>query len=161
MSTSKQHRHASRAHSGYRWLSWLPLATILTLFVIVFFLAGCGGSSDATTSSENGEVIIGLTDAEGDHATYTVDVLSLTLTKSNGVEVETLPLNTRVDFAQYTELTEFLTAATIPNGIYTRASMVLDYSNADIQVEDASGNLVAITNIQDVDGNPIQTLAVS
>ncbi len=94
------------------------------MFLIVLFilLSGCSGSD--SLDSESGDVVIGLTDAKGGYATYTVDVLSLTLTKSNGVVVETLPLNTRVDFAQYTELTEFLTAATVPGGVYTKASIV-------------------------------------
>ena len=68
-------------------------------------------------------MVIGLTDQEGDFHSYTVDVLSLTLTKLNGAVVETLPLNTRIDFAQYTEMTEFLTAATIPSGVYVKAQM--------------------------------------
>lgn len=156
MSTSNQTGQSVTRPVYTRWLSWLPLLLIITFFTI---LSGCSGSD--TAAGDSGEVIIGLTDAEGDHATYTVDVLSLTLTKSNGVVVETLPINTRVDFAQYTELTEFLTAATVPNGVYTKATMVLDYSSADIQVQDPTGALVSVTNIQDIDGNPIQTLEVS
>ena len=122
------------------------------------WLGGCSSNSDSS-----GEVVIGLTDAEGDFASYTVDVQSLTLTRQDGVVVETLPLNTRVDFAQYTELTEFLTAATVPAGVYVEASMVLDYSSADIQVEDAMGNVVPVPigNIVDLDGNPVTTLAMS
>lgn len=132
---------------------------VLVLSVASLFLVACSENGDETSSS--GEVVIGLTDAKGDYASYTVDVQSLTLTKQNGVVVETLPVNTRVDFAQYTELTEFLTAATVPAGVYTKASMVLDYSNADIQVEDAAGDNVPVTIIQDLDGNPIQTLEMS
>jgi hypothetical protein len=141
--------------------SWWQIMLLFVFLTFIFSITG--GCSNSTSADDDGssEVIIGLTDAEGDHATYTVDVLSLTLTKSNGVVVETLPLNTRVDFAQYTELTEFLTAATVPNGVYTKASMVLDYSNADIQVEDADGNIIPVTTILDIDGNAIDTLAVS
>ncbi|HEC20045.1 MAG TPA: DUF4382 domain-containing protein [Gammaproteobacteria bacterium] len=123
-------------------------------------LTACGGSSDNPTEGD-GEVVIGLTDAEGDFASYTVDVKSLTLTKANGAVVETLPVATRVDFAQYTELTEFLTAATVPNGVYVKASMVLDYANADIWVEDANGDAVQVTSVVDSDGNAINELAVS
>ena len=36
--------------------------------------------------------------------------------------VETLPATTRIDFAQYVDLTEFFTAATIPNGDYVAAT---------------------------------------
>ena len=38
------------------------------------------------------------------------------------------------------DVSEFLTAATVPNGRYVKGSMVLDYSNADIQVEDSNGD---------------------
>ncbi len=120
-------------------------------------LTACGGSesSSAAGDNSNGEVIIGLTDAPGDFQTYTVDVVSLTLTKANGTVVETLPVQTTVDFAQYTEMTEFLTAATIPSGVYVKGSMVLDYSNANIQVEDQAGVTTPVTLIKDEDGNDV------
>jgi hypothetical protein len=140
---------------------WLTSLLIIFLGFIFISASGCSSTDSTGSSADNGEVIIGLTDAEGDNASYTVDVLSLTLTKANGVIVETLPLNTTIDFAQYTELTEFLTAATVPSGVYTKASMVLDYSNADIQVEDPDGNIIPVTTIIDIDGNPIDTLEVS
>ncbi len=137
------------------------LPSLFLLFVSIL-LAGCGASSDSATEAEgDGEIIIGLTDAEGDFASYTVDVLSLTLTKANGAVVETLPLSTRVDFAQYTEMTEFLTAATVPNGVYVKASMVLDYSDADIWVENAAGDAVKVDNIVDTDGMALRQLDVA
>ena len=119
---------------NYRY--WLTLVASL---VVAFNLTACGGGD--SSGEGNGQVIVSLTDAQGDFATYTVDVLSVKLTHADGREVETLPLTTRVDFAQYTDLTEFLTAATVPNGRYVKGSLVLDYSNADIQVEDTNGNL--------------------
>jgi hypothetical protein len=121
--------------------------------------SGCGGGSSGSSSSpdQTGEVVIGLTDAPGDFHAYSVDVVSITLTKASGAVVETLPLSPRVDFAQLTELTEFITAATIPSGVYTAATIRLDYSNADIQVEDATGNIVAAV-ARDASGNPITVL---
>lgn len=135
---------------------------LLSLFLFVFsiVLVGCATSEDDGVEG-GGEVVIGLTDAEGDFASYTVDVLSLTLTKANGAVVETLPLSTRVDFAQYTELTEFLTAATVPNGAYVKASMVLDYSDADIWVENAAGDALKVENIVDADGVTLTQLEVA
>ncbi len=144
---------------------------LITVLIVVGFIAatfgllGClGGSSGSTntaTENESGDLIISLTDAKGDFASYTVDVVSLTLTKQNGAVVETLPVSTTVDFAQYTEMTEFLTAGTIPNGIYTQATMTLDYQNADIQVENEDGDPVAVDTIRDEDGNDITTITVS
>jgi len=139
------------------------LLSLFLLFISVS-LVGCGGSSgkeSETEASGEGEIVIGLTDAEGDFASYTVDVLSLTLTRANGAMVETLPVSTRVDFAQYTEMTEFLTAATVPNGAYVKASMVLDYSDADIWVENAAGNAVKVDNIVDTDGMALSQLEVA
>ncbi len=132
----------------------------LSLGLCLLLLAGCNGSGGATPSSDSGEVVIGLTDAEGDFLAYSVDVLSLTLTRADGTVVETLPLKSRVDFAQYTEMTEFVTSAAIPSGVYTSAKMRLDYSAADIQVEDASGHAVA-ASVRDVNGLPITTMEVS
>ncbi len=135
-------------------------STLAVLCMALLLISGCGSSSSSGSgASETGDVVIGLTDADGDFLTYTVDVVSLTLTKANGTVVETLPLSTTIDFAQYTEMTEFFTAATIPSGVYTHASMQLDYSNADIQVE-VNGESVS-TEIQDRNGNPVTMLDVT
>ena len=136
----------------------------LALLLSATLLTACGGggstgSSTGTGSSNEGQVVIGLTDAEGDFHSYTVDVLSLTLTHQNGAVVETLPLSTRVDFSEYTEVTEFLTAATVPTGIYTHATLSVDFSNADIMVEDAGGNPVAAVAV-DANGDPLGQISL-
>ena len=143
-----------------KWGRWLIL---LASFIFTLSLTACGGGSGSSQAGNDteGQVLVALTDAAGDFATYTVDVLSIKLTHANGTVVETLPLSTRVDFAQYTELTEFLTAATVPNGRYVKGSIVLDYSNADIQVEDETGNAKPVTNIVDSNGVAVTTLEVN
>ena len=120
------------------------------------------GGSGATAAPTTGQALVSLTDAAGDFLSYTVDVQSLTLARGDGTVVETLPVTTRVNFADYVEMTEFFTGATIPSGDYTAARMRLDYSTTDLQVEDASGNAVAVPlgNIHDVNGNLITTLDV-
>lgn len=136
-------------------------ARALGTFFLALSIAACGGgggSSDGGgTSNTSGEVVIGITDAPGEFITYTVDVVSLALMKANGAVVETLPNRTRIDFAQMTELTEFLTAATVPNGIYTDARIRLDFTNADIKVENAAGNAVD-AQVRDANGNAVTTL---
>lgn len=140
---------------------WNGLARGLLLSLAVLSLGACGGGGNSDggggSSGADGQVVIGLTDAPGDFLSYTVDVVSLSLTRANGTVVNALPTTSRVDFAQYTDLTEFLTVATIPSGVYVSAQMTLDYRNADIQVEDASGAAVK-ASVQDSNGQAITTL---
>lgn len=144
---------------------WERLLSILTLSLFIAAivgLIGCDiGINDGDEMESDGQIVIGLTDDEGDFINYTVDVVHLTLTKASGTVVHTLPVSTRVDFAQYTEMTEFLTAATVPAGVYTQATLLLDYQEAEIWVEDSNGDAVEVESILDGDGNPITTLEVS
>jgi hypothetical protein len=141
-----------------RFLSFLII--FLAGFIVMSF-AGCSSDTNSSTNSQaQSNLVIGITDDEGDFLAYSVDVLSLTLTKKNGAVVEVLPVKTRVDFAQYTDMTEFLTAATVPTGEYVSAKVTLDYSSADIQVEDESGQAVRVDSIVDENGNPIKTLTL-
>ena len=161
-----------KKHSGWKPLFpiLLTIYCVISLLLTPILLTGCksGGGSDGSSTSgwggslgTSGDVVIGLTDAPGDFVTYTVDVVSLTLTKQNGAVVNALPLETRVDFSQYTDMTEFLTAATVPSGLYTKAVMTLDYRDADIQVEDQNGKAVPAEIIVDENGKEITTLRLS
>lgn len=137
---------------------------ILIMLLAVMALTGCGQQGAAGTSTgQDGEgaLYIALTDAPGDFLNYTVDVVDLTMTKANGAQVHLVPLTTRLDFTQYTELSEFLTAAMVPAGVYTHATLTLDYQDAGIWVENESGETVQVSNIEDMDGNPIGILEVS
>jgi hypothetical protein len=117
------------------------------MMALSLVLAGCGGSGSESSMSPQpgasgcgdaagcGSVYVAMTDADGDFLSYTVDVVSLQLRKANGAVVETLPSQTRVDFAQYVDLTEFITAASVPNGSYVEGTLRLDYTNAAVTVE--------------------------
>ncbi len=135
---------------------------LLAALAALLLLAGCAGDGSDPTGGD-GEVVIGLTDAPGDFLTYTVDVRALRLTRDDGAVVDTLPLTTRVDFARYVDLTEFLTAATVPAGRYVRAELTLDYQAADLRVEDPQGAVVTVPPqaIVDGDGQPVTTLTVA
>src|SRR5579859_3989693 len=125
-----------------RFVSQLTQACVLALAML---LSACGGSispstsraTDCTrpsTSDQNGCAYINLADAPGDFLSYTVNVTALTLTRADGTVVNILPANTTVDFAQYSDLSEFLTLASMPQGTYTSGNITLDYTNADIEV---------------------------
>ena len=116
-------------------------------------LAGCGSGSNslsmtsasAPSSKQSvcsgcGTAMVSLTDAPGDFVSYIVTVDSLTLTRSDGTVVQTVPLASQVDFTQLVNLSEILTAHQVPPGDYTSAQLTLDYSNADIVVSTSSGN---------------------
>ena len=140
-----------------RWLVplWIPLAALAVT------LAGCGGGGGASSGSDTGatppaatnKVYIGLTDADGDFLSYAVDVVSLKLRKADGSTVETLPLRSRVDFAELVDMTEFVTAATIPHGVYVAGTIRLDYANAAVSVE--VGGTPREARVIDRNGQPL------
>lgn len=141
-------------------------AGLLPVLCLGLALAGCGGGSTSTASAQltncaqptpqdpQGCVYVGITDAPGDFLTYTVNVTSLQLTRADGVVVQMLPNAVSVDFAQYSDLTEFLTGVSMPPGNYTSGTITLNYSGANIEVQDANGNAVQVTPV-DQSGNPI------
>ena len=132
----------------------------IVLLLAALILSACGGGNEPGAQNDQGQVMVTLTDAEGEFVNYTVDVLSIKLEKANGTQVEVLPMHTRVDFAAYTDLTEFLTAASVPRGVYTKGTLVLDYANADIWVEDNTGEARQVTEFLDSNGAPLTTLEV-
>lgn len=121
--------------------AWLAAPT--AVFMLALAACGGGGGSDgaapavsqACNETTCGTLLVSLTDADGDFLSYSVDVVSLTLTKADGTVVETLPVRQRVDFAGLVDLTELVTAATIPNGAYVDASIRLDYAGSEVSVE--------------------------
>jgi hypothetical protein len=142
---------------------WAFIATCL----LSLLLAACGGSgssatdtSDTVSGDTDSELLISLTDAEGDFLTYLVDVSSIKLTRSNGAIIEALPNSTSIDFAQYVEVTELLSIATVPAGRYDSAEITLDFTGAQITVQDELGNPL-LADVQDSNGDPLNVLTVA
>jgi hypothetical protein len=119
-------------------------------------LAGCGSgssspssmaTSDPSVSSSQqacsgcGTAMVSLTDQPGDFVSYIVKVDSLTLTRSDGTVMQTVPVTTQVDFAQLVNLSEIVSADQIPAGHYTSASLTLDFTGATIVVDTGSGDV--------------------
>ena len=79
------------------------------------------------------------------------------LTRSNGTVVQTVPAVSPVEFTQRVNLSEILSADHAP-GSCTCAQLTLDYSQADIVVSTANGNVTvpAADLIDGVTGNPIR-----
>jgi hypothetical protein len=134
----------------------------------VLLLAGCGddmggsmGSASNTSatptacgSSSCGPSIVTMTDAKGDFLSYTVNLTSLQLQTAAGATVETLPSVTKVDFAQLVDLTEVISAGQIPAAEYVGATLTLDYTGANITVDDGTGAAAALKPV-DANGAPL------
>ncbi|MFK8053781.1 MAG: DUF4382 domain-containing protein [Woeseiaceae bacterium] len=155
-------RHSTTNPIVFGLQRWRQLAVVVGFSV----LAACGGGggtdvveTPVSTVEQEGLLYIGLTDAEGDFDSYSVDVLSLTLERANGTTVETLPLSTRVDFAELTEVTEFLSIATVPAGTYVAASMRLDFTDAQVIVQDEAG-VTSEASVVGTDGMPLEVYEV-
>lgn len=141
------------------------------LLLSAIMLTACGGGSstsenpnavqtatcnpaDPATSDECGTVLIGFTDADGDFLNYTVDVVRLTLETANGRTVEVLPQQTRINFTDYVDLTELVTAATVPPATYVSGTISLDYTESEVIVEAGDQSKAAI--VTNADGIPLQ-----
>ena len=131
---------------------------LLSLLATITVLAACsssgGGSgtgattascdpADPSTANQCGELLVAVTDADGDFVSYVVDVLSVSLQRANGASVEMLPAATRIDFAELTTLSELLASALVAPGDIAGGSIRVDYSNAEIYVESAGGVVLA------------------
>jgi uncharacterized protein DUF4382 len=136
---------------------------------LLLALAACGGGSSMGGNSmvgpqgcsapSCGTAMITLTDAPGDFTSYTVDITSLTLVKESGAVVETLPVTTHVDLTKLVNLSELLSASTVPEGEYVAATMTVDFTHASVFVE-VNGAPVQATLV-DGSGKPLTTLALT
>ncbi|MCQ3828605.1 metallophosphoesterase [Microbulbifer elongatus] len=110
--------------------------------------AQCETSDNGSDSEQCGALFVGITDADGDFLQYQVAVVSLSLERADGAVVEVLPSANTVDFAQYVDVTELVTAATVPVGTYIGGEITLDYREADVRVE-VAGEARAATVVDD------------
>lgn len=66
---------------------------MLLSFIFILNLSACGGGGDSSQSENGvtGQVLVALTDAEGDFVTYTVDVTSIKLTHAMVLRLKRYP----------------------------------------------------------------------
>jgi len=139
-----------------------PLQSLGLIFGLssVLILSACSsGSSDSAATTDSGTLEIAITDAEEDFLTYQITLDSVTLNRRDGSRVDVLPLSTEVDFVQYQDLTELVAVASIPAGRYESITLRLDYSDADIVIQDEEGTSYNATAI-DSDGEVLTEIEV-
>ena len=109
--------------------------------------------ANSATLDECGTLLVGITDADGDFLNYTVDVLSLTLETVNGRVIEVMPRKTRINFTDYVDVAELVATAFVPPAVYVAGEIHLDYTNAEIFVEESGVAKAAV--VTDSEGVPI------
>jgi len=105
-------------------------------------LSGCGSSNSTESSStepDNGSLELAITDAEEDFLSYQIELEAITLNRTDGTEVSILPLSSEIDFVQYQELSELFAVLSVPKGVYTSITLSLDYTDADIVIQNEAG----------------------
>lgn len=138
-------------------------------------LTACGGSgsnSDASSSSsasasessdsvtrDVGTLQLAITDAEEDFLSYQVDLLSATLVREDGTEVDLVSTTTEVDFVEYQSLSELFMVTSVPVGSYSQILLNLDYSNSEIIIQDEESNSYTASAV-DTDGETIGSFQV-
>jgi hypothetical protein len=116
-------------HSSSGRFALKSLSALLCAAAVI--LAGCHHNN---LNSGYGIGWVTLTDSPGDFTGYTVNVDSVTLTgKTYGVVTAVASVET-VDFTKLNDIAELWSAASIPNDTYISASIILDYTNANISV---------------------------
>ncbi len=155
MTTSPISGSDSISCKSSRYSMWLVV-------VLAAVLTGCGSGSESSSvsGSDQGSVQVVLTDADDDFLTYQVNLTGITLVRSDGTEVDVLPSATEVDFVQYQELSELFTIASVPVGVYSSVLVELDYTEADIVVQD-DGGVSYNASVVDSRGEAVTTLDVA
>jgi Domain of unknown function (DUF4382) len=115
----------------------LAIATVLGLILS----SSCGGGGSSSSGggggggggggTPNGSVSFSMTDLASDEiATFQVDVTSLQLKKADNTVVSVISSPVTVDLATLTNATALMNLITIPAGVYTSATITLDFTNA-------------------------------
>jgi hypothetical protein len=131
-------------------------ALAMLLCAAAVFAAGCHNNN---LDSGYGIAWVSLTDQPGDFTSYIVNVDSITLTRNDGAVVTALQTVETVDFAKLGNREELWGTATIPIGTYTSASIILDYTNADISV--MVGGLPQKATVVNTTGAAVTTVTIN
>ncbi len=123
----------------------------LALSLVALTALGCSGGG-ASSSDQYGDASVVLTDAASDElAQFEVDVGNIVFTRRNGDTVAVMPRSTRVDFAQLDSLGELVSGLSLPAGVYTRATLDLDFTDAQVVIDGQT----TPASVRDASGAPI------
>jgi hypothetical protein len=126
------------------------------LCAAAIFAAGCHHNS---YTSGFGIAWVTVTDTPGDFTSYIVNVDSVSLTGKVSGLITPVTAIEPVDFTKLDNVSELYDAASIPNDTYTSASIVLDYTNANISV--MVNGVPTKLNPVDPTGAPVTTQTIN
>ncbi len=109
----------------------LPLRLLIAAG-LALLLAACGSS----TTLQPGYPVLSMTatNSGGKFTSYNVSVISITLTEQNGTVVSFAPTVQQIDLVRLSDISELVSAYSVPYGTYKSAAIVLDYSAASVSV---------------------------
>ncbi len=140
---------SSFARSARRSLSALLCAA-------AFIAAGCHHNNN---NSGYGIGWVSLTDTAGDFTSYIVNVDSVTLTGEVDGVITAVSTAETVDFTKLKDISELWSSASIPNDTYTEASIVVDYTSANISV--LKNGFPVRAKVVDIGGEPVTTMTIN
>jgi hypothetical protein len=103
-------------------------------------LAACNGTAVVTLTS---------TASQDTFLTYRVGLASVQLQKSSGggTAVQLLPSGTTVDLAKLVNLSDVMGSVALPSGTYSNVVITLDYTSAEIVLDNGTLNGLALTPV--------------
>jgi hypothetical protein len=103
-------------------------------------LAACNGTAVVTLTS---------TASQDTFLTYRVGLASVQLQKSSGggTAVQLLPSGTTVDLAKLVNLSDVMGSVALPSGTYSNVVITLDYTSAEIVLDNGTLNGLALTAV--------------
>jgi hypothetical protein len=110
----------------------LPLLQLLITAGLALLLAACGSSS--TLHPGYPVLTMTATNSGGQFSSYNVTVASITLTEQNGTVVSFSPTVQQIDLVRLADISELVSAYSVPYGTYKSAALLLDYSAASVSV---------------------------
>jgi hypothetical protein len=134
------------------------LSSSALLCAAAIFAAGCHNNN---LTSGYGIGWVTLSDTPGDFTGYTVNVSSVSLTGEVVGAISAFAPGTLepVDFTKLDNIAELISASSIPNDTYTSASIVLDYTNANISV--MVNGVPTKANVVDTTGKQVTTQTIN
>jgi hypothetical protein len=116
----------------------LPIRLLLAAG-LALLLAACGKNNQLQPGYP--VLTMSATNSGGKFASYIVSVDSITLTQQNGSIVSLSPTSQLIDLVKLSDVSELVSAYSVPYGTYTSASILLDYTGLATSPSDVTVNI--------------------